>query len=633
MNNAIVKSFLPLMKNLSYSDKIKIATKGKISQELINKIIKGITENDIVKTTDNLKINGKLLQPEIIDKMKEMAAKITLDDINKNKVKLIAEKLNIPEGDIIEIERKMGTNASNDVSLEDINKILTNESVSELMKTPANTKKLKEIPSPIIGNTDIAEKIRDLNRTIKKTEKGYSITQEEKENYEKKLDELKNIDENDGDKDEVKKYLTNINDNIDIDNKITNKIIIDFSKYASLFRFCLIMIICICLFIYIIIVVLSFINVVYLLFKIIHSIINLFYNTVIPNHQTLSYNAKQIIKSTNNNYKYDIFNIIAEQKTSLTIFNTIIYIAYILMAYVILYLLCVIYAQIMRYTHIFKGSLSDIDSKYQILSIIGILFIFSLLHLLIYKFIYKNMALSNFKELNNFEKDVDMRLSNIIMTTYNNNDECLKFFELLADTSKRNELDSLFANKVKTIKTDNENNVRKYLMMYNIYMYFEEYLYIDDVMRDKIKKYFGMQTKPEKDVKPDEEVEEISFIGLLDSNERKLLKAYHEDLPFHKLISKDYIEDYQKITEDITSTISAVNKYIIKYTGTFFPFLITCIYIILICIYNIYTLYILCNFINGTESENLFITFIYTFSHKYIYYCEKIYLLFFNNRR
>ena len=72
MNNAIVKSFLPLMKNLSYSDKIKIATKGKISQELINKIIKGITENDIVKTTDNLKINGKLLQPEIIDKMKEM---------------------------------------------------------------------------------------------------------------------------------------------------------------------------------------------------------------------------------------------------------------------------------------------------------------------------------------------------------------------------------------------------------------------------------------------------------------------------------------------------------------------------------------------------------------------------------
>jgi hypothetical protein len=161
-------------------------------------------------------------------------------------------------------------------------------------------------------------------------------------------------------------------------------------------------------------------------------------------------------------------------------------------------------------------------------------------------------------------------------------------------------------------------------------MYFEEYLYMNDVMKDKIKKYFGISNDLDKADKDDKEVEQISFIGLLDSNERKLLKAYHEDLPFHKLVSKDYIEDYQKITEDITSAINSINKYIIKYTGTFFPFLITCIYICLICIYNIYTLYILFKFIIKTEEDDMFMTFIYTFSHKYIYYCEYIYSIFFN---
>jgi predicted PurR-regulated permease PerM len=283
----------------------------------------------------------------------------------------------------------------------------------------------------------------------------------------------------------------------------------------------------------------------------------------------------------------------------------------------------------MKYTHVLKGSLSDIDEKYKILPIIGLLLIFSIFHLLIYKFIFKNMAISNFKEITKFETDVDMRISNIIETKYNNNDECSKFFDLLTDTSKRNELDTYFSNKVKTIKVDNENSIRKYLMMYNIYMYFQEYLYMNDVMKDKIKKYFGIANDLDKDDK-DEEVEQISFIGLLDSNERKLLKAYHEELPFHKLVSKEYIEDYQQITEEITSAINSINKYIIKYTGTFFPFLITCIYICIICVYNIYTLYILFKFINKTELENIFATFIYSFSHKYIYYCEKIYSIFFN---
>ena len=618
--------------------------KQQIPQESINKIITEIPQDKFKEIAKNLQFDGKEIPPQIINNLKELAGQIRLDANNIEKLKHIATSLNFKEDDIKTIENNAGKGDIKPyLKMNDFQNILNSFSNNgELTAIPtageekeAPVKKIKitdkSIKLPNIKDEEILNKIIDLKSTIRRAEKGYLLSQQDREKYERTLDDLKNIDDNNPDKTEVENYLERINDNLNIDTATvdTTKVIVNFAQVAKLFRFCLVIIITVCLFIYVIIAILSSINVLYLLFKIINAIISLFYNTVVPNEETLSYRAKQIVKSTNNSFKYDIFNILAEQKTALSIFNSVLYIIYILMAYVIVYLLCIIYVQIMKYTHILKGSLEDIDVKYQIITIIGLLFIFSLLHLLIYKFLYKNMALSNFKEINKFETDVDNKISNIVMTKYNNNEECSKFFDLLADTSKRNELDSIFSNKIKTIKTDNENSLRKYLMMYNIYMYFEEYLYMNDVMKDKIKKYFGISNDLDKDDK-DNEVEQISFIGLLDSNERKLLKAYHEDLPFHKLVSKDYIEDYQKITEDITSAINSINKYIIKYTGTFFPFLITCIYICIICVYNIYTLYILFKFINKTELENIFATFIYSFSHKYIYYCEKIYSIFFN---
>jgi hypothetical protein len=166
-------------------------------------------------------------------------------------------------------------------------------------------------------------------------------------------------------------------------------------------------------------------------------------------------------------------------------------------------------------------------------------------------------------------------------------------------------------------------------MMYNIYMYFENYLYMNDIMKEKIKRYFGISSN-DKELEPITDTPDITFIGLLDSNERKLLKAYHEDLPFHSLISKDYLEDYQVINEQIGTTIATINKNIIKYQGTFFPFLITCIYILIICFYNVYTLYIIFKFINDTENDNIFMPFIYTLSHRYITLYDRIYSLFFN---
>jgi len=635
----IVSYLLPIIKkNTTMIDFVR----QRIPQDSINKIIKEIPQDKFKEFAKNLQLDGKEIPPKIISDLQKLAETVKLDNNNIEKLKYVATSLNFKPDDIALIEKNVGKgDIKQYFKMNDFQNILNtlsnNGEVSSIpietteVKVPSKKITDKSIKLPNITDDEVLNKIIDLKRTIRRAEKGFVVSQEDREKYDRTLDDLKNIDDNNPDKKEVTIYLDKINDNLNIDaatiNK--NKVIVNFTQFASIFKYCLIIIISICIFIYVIIAILSLINVLYLLFKTINSIISLFYNTVLTNEQTLSYSAKQIVKSTNNSYKYDVFNILAEQKTALTIFNSVIYIIYILMAYVIVYLLCVIYVQIMKYTHILKGSLADIDTTYQILTIIGLLFIFSLLHLLIYKFLYKYMALSNFKEINKFETDVDNKISNIVMTKYNNNDECSKFFDLLIDTSKRNELDTIFSNKIKTIKNENENSLRKYLMMYNIYMYFQEYLYMNDVMKDKIKKYFGIANDVDKDDK-DEEVEQISFIGLLDSNERKLLKAYHEDLPFHKLVSKEYIEDYQQITEEITSAINSINKYIIKYTGTFFPFLITCIYICIICVYNIYTLYILFKFINKTELENIFATFIYSFSHKYIYYCEKIYSIFFN---
>ena len=583
-------------------------------EDITNKIINKFDTSKIKNKTTQDKLN--IIYKNIKKKQKGKLLNQTEIDEYENTLNELKE-LDNTDTDKKEVEKYL--DSIKDTNLKDITKI---------SKIPEKT--INEFDLPNIQNKETADKLKIIYKSIKKAEQGKPLKQTEIDEYENTLNELKGLDDTDTDKKEVENYLDTIKDNINLEyaNTNDNKTIINFTQYASLFRYCLVIIITLCIIIYVIIVILSSINVIYLLIKLINSIISLFYNSVLTNEQTLSYNAKQIVKSTNNNFKYDIFNVLAEQKTALSIFNSVIYIIYILMAYVITYLLLVIYVQMMKYTHILKGTLADIDSKYQILSIIGLLLLFSTIHLLIYKFIFKNMAISNFKTINNFEKDVDERISNIIQKDYNNTDECSKFFDLLSDTSKRNELDSLFATKVKTIKVDSENNLRKYLMMYNIYMYFEEYLYMNDVMKEKIKNYFGISK--EEDEEGNELKKDTTFVGLLDSNERKLLKLYHEDLPFHSFISKEYLEEYQKINEDISTTINNINKYIIRYTGTFFPFLITCIYIFIICIYNIYTLYILFKFVLETEPDNIFITFIYTFSHKYIYYCEKIYSFFYS---
>jgi hypothetical protein len=291
------------------------------------------------------------------------------------------------------------------------------------------------------------------------------------------------------------------------------------------------------------------------------------YNKVIANNQIISYEAKDITKCTKSNYKDDIFNILNEQFTSLSVFNTSLYIIYILLAYIILYIIAVIYVRINSYTHILKGELRDIDPKYQLLTIIAIIFISCFIHLLIYKLFFKELSFNKFRQIHNYEIIIDNIINKNLSPINKEYDE--DFFLLLTDSTKRNEIDSKFLSKINDIEQP-LNNIGKYLFMYDIYMYFDEYIYMNDVVKEDIKSY----------LKISETSSDRTFISFLDSNERKLIKLYHEDLPFYNQIPSEKLGTFQKINEQVNKEISGINKLILKYSGTFYPFLFACIYII-----------------------------------------------------
>jgi hypothetical protein len=245
------------------------------------------------------------------------------------------------------------------------------------------------------------------------------------------------------------------------------------------------------------------------------------------------------------------------------------------------------------------------------------IFICSFVHLLIYKFIFRKLSFNKFKDINNYEVNIDnLILTNInpINTGYDND-----FFDLLTDSTKRAEIDNMFVTMVENVDQPS-TNLSKYLLMYDLYMYFDEYVYMNDVVKDDLRKYFKLVV--------DENSPNKTFISFLDANERKLIKLYHEELPFYKQIPTDKLESFQKSNEKVSQVIGTVNKSIIKYTGTFYPFLICCIYIIGIFLFNAFFTYIIMDFILTTEDDKMFPNFLYTIANKYTSVIKYIYNIF-----
>ena len=495
----------------------------------------------------------------------------------------------------------------NEIKIDDEDK----EKYLNILKVNKFDFNINEFSSPKSTNPELDNLLKEFRNIANKNSKGYAINKIEKNKFDNIINEITSIGKSNKISDEeinyAIEYVTNIKSNVQIksENVIdTNKEIIQFKQLADICKLLIIILVTICIVIFLIVFIISLINVFNLLLKIILSIIILFYNSFISNNQTLSYTAKNIIKCSKNNYSDDIFNILNEQFTSLSVFNTSLYIIYILLAYIILYIIAVIYVRINSYTHILKGELRDIDPKYQLLTIVAIIFISCFIHLLIYKLFFKELSFNKFRQIHNYEIIIDNIINKNLSPVNKEYDE--NFFILLTDSTKRNEIDRIFLSKINDIEQPS-NNIGKYLFMYDIYMYFDEYIYMNDVIKEDIKSYFKIGETPSN----------RTFISFLDSNERKLIKLYHEDLPFYNQIPAEKLGTFQKINEQVNKEISGINKLILKYSGTFYPFLFACIYIIGIFIFNAICMYILMEYVLETEEDELFYPMIYMIAHKY----------------
>ena len=404
----------------------------------------------------------------------------------------------------------------------------------------------------------------------------------------------------------------------------TNKIILDFSKVVNVFKIILVGLTVISIIIYIVVLIISIYNLFNLLIKIIGTIIYLFYNKTLTHLDTLSYKAKNITKCTKDNYSGDIFNVLNEQLTALSVFNTNIYIIYIILGYVILYLLYFIYSLIFSKFYVFKGDIKDIDPKFTLLTVIAIIFMCSFFHLLIYKFLFKTICLNKFKECDKDETNIDDKLKTYLSSFKDIDEpsENTKFYNLLTDSTKKEEIDAKFQNMVLDLEEDRKSNLGKYLLIYDLYIYFQDYLYMDDKKKELIKDKFDEMMKGD--------TCKTSFVSVMDLNERRLIKSYHQELPFYNQIPSEKSEYFKIIDTNIGDLLTSANKSIITYAGTFYPFLFTCIYILIICIYNIITTYIILKHISDNKEEQIFPQFIYTMADKIIDIVNRIYNLFNN---
>ena len=397
----------------------------------------------------------------------------------------------------------------------------------------------------------------------------------------------------------------------------TEKIIVDFKDVSDTFAALLKFLLLLCIFIYVIVLILSFINVINLIYLCIKSTISLFYNVVTINNDTISFKIKKITKTNKNDFSNDICNVLNEQLTALSIFNMSVYIFYILLAYLFIYVLYyVYYTLIMRYTHKLIGGIRDIDPDADLMKIIILLFIISLVHIIIYRLLLKNVAIQQYRKIENFEKNLDDIVKNYINysspSQYTEEDK--KFSELLNDSTKYEEINLFFENKLNNLSEDGAD-IGKYMFIFDLYNYFSNYLIMNDVNHYKICSYLQL-------VKND--TDEITFLSLLDSNNKRLIKLNHEDLNFYKNIPKDKIEVFKQINNEVINNITSINKLIITYSGTFIPFIMISTYIIVIFIYNIICVYILFEAIHETKEKQLFPTFVYKITDYYKKFINKL---------
>lgn len=391
------------------------------------------------------------------------------------------------------------------------------------------------------------------------------------------------------------------------DNLVRDPSKVYFSDYVPIFKMSLSLLVYLSIVMVLFILLLSIVAFFKLIYDIIINIISLFVNDDNSTRSlSIDYLSKTITRCTKSDYTDDRFYILTEQKQNLTIFNIGIYMVYLLLLYIFIYFILIIYSNVMDRT--FIGEISDIDPTSLFLFLLAVIISYSVIHLVIYKFIFKTYVYIPYKELDAKEKTIDEKIASYILIYSNsenssesNNDILVddEFFTILYDASRIDEMNDIF---MQGIITENKDNcLEQKIIIYNIYNYLREYMVFDVDTKEKFKEYCttDVNNKPKF---TDSEIK-MTFVSMMNNDEIKMIRRYNEDLPYYNQIPDDKIEFFNKLNTNINEKIKQINLLILTNTNTMIPFFLTIIYIIFIVILNIIIFYVISVIVLSKDPE------------------------------
>ena len=484
-----------------------------------------------------------------------------------------------------------------------------------------------EVKSDYIELAKLYEKIKELSIALKNKKR---ITQEDYDIINNFDFAIKNIESNpkyEGDtnlQQEINKvknlystlsspeYNSIISKNNIEATEIIRKDTIYFDTNINIFKLILKYMIMFAVFLILFIVILSFVSILILLYDIIMYIINLFINPNLTKALTIDYLTKNIIYCRIDNYSEDRYLLFSVQNQNLGVFTLSAYIFYLLLALLIFYLMHVLYASVNK--KILKGSIYDIDKEGSVLIIFVIIFIYSIIHLFLYKFVFKPLVYIPYKNYNIQEENVDKLLEDIILikTLVSSSNEIIvdnDFFNILFDLTRIDELNTIFLNGIK----DNNASgcLEQKIIIYDLYIYLKEHISFDNKRQQEFKEYCT-STVANKPINPDTN-KKVTFISLLNNSEVRMIQKYHEELEFYNNIPNENIEYYNILNKKINNKLKNINENIITYNKTLVPFFITIIYIFGIFLFTFGLFYMVIYFILMGDSK-------LSDKNKFIYY-------------
>jgi hypothetical protein len=381
-----------------------------------------------------------------------------------------------------------------------------------------------------------------------------------------------------------------------------------FIHNISIFKIALRLIVMFCILLLFIILFLSIISVMAFFYYVIDYIITLFVNpSNITKLISLDYMHKSIIKYSLKDASQDKLFIILGQRFNLNLFNVTSYTIYLLIFFFLFYVCHVFYASYMSKNLV--GALGDLDKNGILISIFGIIFIYSLFNLGVYLLLFKPFVITPYRIIEKREQEIDKKIAELILITANTEDKTNidennilvddNFFEILYDLSRIDELNNFFLNSIK------DNNaagcLEQKLIIYDLYMYLREYITFDKNMQKLFKDYCTSKegnSKPayDKYTKPsdvNDNSPRVTFISLLNNNEVKMIKKYHEDLDFFNNIPDEYNEFYNKLNKSIDKSLKEINNEIITSNKTVIPFFLSIIYIFIFFFITFFIVYLI----------------------------------------